>query len=267
MESSMEDLIRRSRLRWRNNRTGSVRVLVPVTYRTEWPDGFGARGWKLDAAIDDRQVIASTSYAGEKIHTSVLVHDILDHYICGFGFSGHRNEAMATAQLGLRTGTEIRTSFALMVEEVLRGEVEGESLATFLSPLLAPHLLTPDRTPQEQMRHLAERLGVNELRSILLSHFYEIGLTGVSRAIASWRRHGLDYDRCTEMGLCLQRLLVHAESWLTGSDPHYLHAIFSLTNERCGLDFESNTGIDRGRVLSLATFVSGGLNEFLQPST
>ena len=63
-------------------RSGSL--VVPVTYRKEWQDGFGARSWKLDAAANDRMVIASTSYTGEKIATSVLVHDLLDHCVSGF---------------------------------------------------------------------------------------------------------------------------------------------------------------------------------------
>lgn len=236
MESNMEYPISRPRLLWKNNGAGSGRVFVPMTYQTEWLDGFGARGWKLDAAIRDHKVIASTSYAGEKIPTSVLVHDILDHFISGFGFSGHRNEAMATAQLGLRTGTEIRSSYALMVEEIMRGEVEGEQLDTFLPLSLKPHLPAEGLAAGEQMRHVADKLGMNELRSILLSHFYEIGLAGVPRAIAAWRRHGLDYNRRAVFGICLQGLLVRAESWLLGPDSQ--HAIFSLANERCTLEVE-----------------------------
>jgi hypothetical protein len=239
MESSMEYLNSRSRPRWKNKSAGRSAVLVPMTYRTEWPDGFGARGWKLDAAIADRPVIASTSYTGEKVPTSVLVHDILDHFVSGFGFSGHRNEAMATAQLGLRTGAEIRSSYALMVEEVTRGEVEGEGLDTFLPPSLTLHLPIEEIKPAEKMRHLAEKLGVNELRSMLLSHFYEMGLAGVPRAIASWRRHDLDYDRRAEMGLCLQRLLVRADSFSVGEDPPLLRATFLLTNEECILTLQS----------------------------
>lgn len=238
--------ISQPQLRSGNNDAGPGRVAVPMTFRTEWPDGFGARGWKLDAAIRDHQVIASTSYAGEKIPTSVLVHDILDHYISGYGFSGHRNEAMATAQLGLRTGTEIRSSYVLMVEEIVRGE--GEDLETFMPPSLMPHLLTQGQSPKEQMSHLADKLGVNELRSILLSHFYEIGLAGVPRAIASWRHYGLDYDRRADLGLCLQRLLMRAESLLAGQDPQYLHATFSLANDGCTLEIEG-----KGRVMEPIT--------------
>ncbi len=59
-------------------------LVIPVTYKREWQDGFGARGWKLDCALDDPNVIAATAETGCQINTSVLVHDILDHYISGF---------------------------------------------------------------------------------------------------------------------------------------------------------------------------------------
>ncbi|HEB97490.1 MAG TPA: hypothetical protein ENI96_13790, partial [Sedimenticola thiotaurini] len=87
------------------------RMRIPVTYRDEWQDGFGARGWKLDASLMESTVISSTAYTGEKVPTSVLVHDILDHLLSGFGFSGHRNEAMAVVQLASRTGADIEISF------------------------------------------------------------------------------------------------------------------------------------------------------------
>ena len=86
-----------------------------MSYRDEWEDGFGVRGWKLDAAMRDSTVIASTAYTGENVPTSVLIQDILDHLLCGFGFSGHRNEAMAVVQLASRTGVDAEISFCPMV--------------------------------------------------------------------------------------------------------------------------------------------------------
>lgn len=67
-------------------------IRIPVTYRHEWHDGFGARGWKLDYSLDDPYIIAATAETGNRIPTSVLVHDILDHYLCGLPLSGQRNE-------------------------------------------------------------------------------------------------------------------------------------------------------------------------------
>ncbi len=239
MKSNPESLVSQSPLRWSGKHPGFEPVWVPVAYRTEWPDGFGARGWKLDAAVGDCHVIASTVYTGEKVPTSVLVHDVLDHYISGFGFSGHRNEAMATAQLGLRGGAEIRSSYLLMVHDILHGEVEGESLDTFLPPSLKRLLPTEALVSVEKMHYLAERLSKGELHSILLSHFYEIGLSGVPRAIASWTSHGLDYERRAAIGLCLQRLLARAETLPELRAGQSIHGAFSLDNELCALALES----------------------------
>lgn len=81
-------------------------VEVSVTYRREWQDGYGARGWKLDVSLDDPEVIASTAEAGLRLPTSVLIQDILDHHLSGLALGGHRNEAVALHQLGLRTGAD-----------------------------------------------------------------------------------------------------------------------------------------------------------------
>ncbi len=109
-----------------------LNIQIPVTWRLEWDDGFGARGWKLDDSLNDPYVIAATADTGSRIATSVPVHDILDHYLCGLPLSGHRNEAIALVQLGLRTGSSPAPDFAAMVDEdLLQGRVNGESMRSF----------------------------------------------------------------------------------------------------------------------------------------
>ncbi|MCA1806103.1 MAG: hypothetical protein LC646_12430, partial [Xanthomonadaceae bacterium] len=106
---------------------------IPVSYRREWQDGFGARGWKLDVSIDEPSVIAATAEHGMRVPTSVLVHDILDHHLCGFGIGGHRNEAMALLQLAARTGADPRVDFRQIVDEdLMQGHCNGEPLLAFL---------------------------------------------------------------------------------------------------------------------------------------
>ncbi|WP_410352766.1 hypothetical protein [Thiohalophilus sp.] len=106
---------------------------VRVTYKKEWDDGFGARGWKLNATIGDPVIIASTRETGQRIPTSVFVHDILDHFLSGFGVSGHRSEAMALRQLYRRTGSDPRPDYRQLVkEDLFYGMVNGEKLKTFL---------------------------------------------------------------------------------------------------------------------------------------
>jgi hypothetical protein len=214
---------------------GRAQARVAVTYRSEWDDGYGAQGWKLDAAMRDGEVIACTAYTGGKVPTSVLVHDILDHWLCGFGASGHRNEAKATTQLGLRVRTEIRSSFEAMVDDVLHDRVAGESLGSFLDdpPL---HGLAPGaaRSP-EDLRRLERELGTDRLRSLLLTHFYEIGLRGVPEALDAWRNRGLDYARRFAIGMALQHLMVEAEQAFAGVEDVVGRGRFVIDNESCAL--------------------------------
>lgn len=211
------------------------RTHIFVTYRDEWQDGFGARGWKLDSTMSDSTVIASTAYTGENVTTSVLIHDILDHLLCGFGFSGHRNEAMAVIQLASRTGADTEISFHPMVEEVMRGLILGESIETFLPDTLKRHLPDSPLSNEESMSCLSRRVGKLQLRSLLLAHFQAIGEEGVGPAKAHWHRAGLDYDRRTAIGLYLQELLVQADEMALTRRWQHARACFLVDNRECGL--------------------------------
>jgi len=59
----------------------------------------------------------------------VFIHDILDHFLSGFGVSGHRSEAMALIQLSKRTGSDYEQ---LVTEDILNGRVNGEVLQSLL---------------------------------------------------------------------------------------------------------------------------------------
>lgn len=184
-------------------------VSVPVTYRKTWDDGFGARGWKVDATIGDPEIIASTRETGQTINTSVFVHDVLDHFLSGFGVSGHRSEAMALIQLEKRTGSDPLPDYVQMVrEDVIRGRVNGEPLMSFLPGKLT-HVLPPDTHFDDKalMRLLADRFGEDGLEAILVRHFFALGNAGRMHAIKSWSAIGLDPDWQTEIGEALQALL------------------------------------------------------------
>ena len=211
---------------------------IPVTYRDEWQDGFGARGWKLDASLMESTVISSTAYTGEKVPTSVLVHDILDHLLSGFGFSGHRNEAMAVVQLASRTGADIEISFRPMVEEVLHGRILGESLEAFLPDTLKHDLPADTLSEGERMSCLSRKLGEQRLRSLLFAHFQAVGEEGIRPAKARWYRAGLNYDRRTAIGLCLQELLAQADEMALSRRWQHARACFLVDNRKCGLSIE-----------------------------
>lgn len=213
-------------------------VAVPVTYRREWQDGFGARGWKLDTAIGDEFVIASTAYTGGNIPTSVLIHDIVDHYLCGFGLSGHRDEAMALIQLRERTGTDIEPDYAQMVDEdIARGLVNGEPLETFLPPDLAQQL-PAQGTPAGRMRALRERIGGQTLHERLIARFFELGEQGRQHAQQAWQRLGLDYAKRPAIALALQHLLEQADAWMLEQEVETMRGRFMITPEECRLEMD-----------------------------
>lgn len=223
-------------------------VVVRVTYRGEWQDGFGARGWKLDSALDDPAVIAATSSTGDRINTSVLVHDILDHYIPGFPLSGHRNEAMALIQLHKRTGSDPRPDYEQMVEEdLMHGVVSGESMRSFLPPPLVQLLPSEVLSGKEVIDFLAKVLGHESLRTALVERFFELGYRGSPLAFASWNGHGLDYARSSAIGTCLQGLLEEVDQILLNEAVPLGRGFFQIGNQACRFVMEQpfNTSFNK----------------------
>ena len=161
---------------------------IPVSYRLAWQDGFGARGWKLDCSIDDPAVIAATAETGARIPTSVFVHDLLDHHLCGLAMSGHRNEAIALVQLASRTGADPRPDFTQMVDEdLMAGRVNGEPLHRFLPPDLLALLPAGIGEGRPVIAPLVEKLGHEPLRQRLIDHFFTLGRDGAARARQAYR--------------------------------------------------------------------------------
>ena len=211
-------------------------MTVPVTFKREWDDGFGAKGWKLDISAHDPEIIASTAFSGESIPTSVLIHDILDHLISGFGPSGHRDEAMALMQLHLRTGSYIRPDIEQMIEEdILHGRVIGETLESFLPNDLFEHLPAASTSNKEKMTALITKLGRDQVLASLLSQFHEIGTLGIPSAKESWENLGLNYSIRTAIGLCLQSLLENADKYVSEHKVSSAQGDFVVGNTACAL--------------------------------
>ncbi len=217
------------------NVCGHAGTIVPVTFKREWDDGFGARGWKLDVSAHDPEIIASSAFPGDNIPTSVLIHDILDHLLSGFAPSGHRNEAMALMQLHLRTGSDIRPDIQQMIEEdILHGNVIGETLESFLPNDLLAHLAdtgTPDS--KDKMTRLITTLGRDQVCASLLSRFHELGMLGIPQAEQHRENLGLDYATRRATGLCLQSLLVDAEQYVSEVGADSARGGFTIANTVC----------------------------------
>lgn len=190
------------------------KIHIPVTYKKSWDDGFGARGWKVDVTIGDPQIIASTRETGPRINTSVFVHDILDHFLSGFGVSGHQSEAMALIQLSKRTGSSPEPDYKQIIDEdILNGRINGESMKSFLPSSLIE--LLPDNTnmtDKETISFLKIKLGIECLSDRLVNHFFTIGRAGEKHAENNWKKLGLNHNKQKEIGNALQKLLVEIDS-------------------------------------------------------
>ncbi|MDT8388146.1 MAG: hypothetical protein RQ736_11580 [Thiogranum sp.] len=219
---------------------GTSTIAVPVTYQREWQDGFGARGWKLDVSINEPSVIAATAETGERIPTSVLVHDILDHHLCGFRIGGHRNEAMALLQLAARTGADPRVDFRQIIDEdIMHGHCNGESLRAFLPPDLAEQLPADLDDDRSLIQHLRSVIDETVLRERLVQHFVQIGESVQSQVEAHWRDLGLSYRRRSEMGKALQQLLARVDKQARDQHWEQAHGRFMVGDQECALVLET----------------------------
>jgi len=212
-------------------------VVLPATYCTEWQDGYGVRGWKLDVSLNDPAVIASTEETGARIPTSVFVHDIVDHHLCGLAMSGHRNEAIALHLLSERTGSSPIPDYTQMTEEdILPGQINGEAMQCFLPDNLVNEV--PEEIRKDNValiQHLSGKLGRAQLKKLLIRHFETLGKMGYENAREAWGETGLDFQKRKQIGLCIQELLEQSSTHLIETSPETLHAEIRLSNDSCCL--------------------------------
>lgn len=224
----------------------SDKVYLSVTYQRSWDDGFGARGWKVDATIGDPQIIASTRETGPRINTSVFIHDILDHYLSGFGVSGHRSEAMALVQLSKRTNSSPKPDYEQIIsEDILNGRVNGESMKTFLPQDLVKLLpIKSNMTDKEVISFLNKKMGELKLKNNLVKHFFKLGKAGEEHAIQSWKKLGLNPDKQAKIGLALQKLLVKIDSKVEKMQIEKLKGFIVIDNHDVSFNINSDDSIN-----------------------
>lgn len=221
-------------------------VQVAVTYKKSWSDGFGARGWKVDATIGDPEIIASTRETGQRINTSVFIHDILDHFLSGFGVSGHRSEAMALIQLSKRTGSDPGADYEQLVrEDILNGRVNGEELVDFLPADLSG--LLPAKvamTDKQVIAFLREQVGEDRLIKSLVENFSNLGREGENHADESWKILGLDTNKRAVIGHALQSLLVVIDQAVEALGIEKLNGVIAIDATHVTFNISDGSNID-----------------------
>ena len=219
-----------------------------VTYHSEWQDGYGAQGWKLNVTMHDPDVIACTPYPGNKTPTSVLVHDILDHLVCGFGLSGFANEARATAMHGIRNGIEVRSSYEWMADEILSTKLLNVQITDFLPESIMDSIPTPS-TADKTMALLLENNDRADIRNHLVAGFFRVGLSGIPIAISNWQNQRLDFNRMYSIGVCLQALFIEAQDIIVSRTVETARGQILVGNEVCEFAVETDDPSKQERIV------------------
>lgn len=176
-------------------------IHIPVTYRACWNDGFGPRGWKLDATLGDPRIIAST-----------------------------RDTAS-------RTRADPTPDYRQMVEEdLLAGRVLGEGLRSFLPAELLSHAAEDgDLSNAEAMGRLRHRIGAQALTGRPVDRFFELGGSGTQHALESRKKLTLDPTKRRELGLALQSALDACDTEVEASGAELVEAVVTIGADRCAL--------------------------------
>lgn len=225
-------------------------VTVPLVYRTDWDDGFYARGWKIEGEMRRGAVIASTSTISGASPTSVPVHDILDHWVSGFSCHEWIGEAKAIVMHGLRNGIDVRRSLQAMAQEMAQG---GYSLRGGEEPLSAGGSVDADCPARASLRGERKRRSAAVEESfttrvnVLTMALHRRGLEGVGEAVQRWRWHGLEFGRMELIGRALQELLNAAECRLAKSKAHEAKGVVTITNQECCMTLIAGDEVDRLR--------------------
>ncbi len=218
---------------------------IPVTYRATWDDDYGVRGWKLDSVIGERGIIAATPHPGDRIPTSVFVHDLVDHHIPGFALSSYRDEAKALAQLATRTGSDPVPDYQQMIdEELLAGRTGSESLAAFLPPELAERLPRHGNN-HERMAAVRAELGDGWVRATLTARFIQLGWEGMAEARDAWHQAGLDPERRQQTALALQALFEELDQYVQREAFEEVHGAFRIAPDEIAFEAAEGYGLVR----------------------
>lgn len=211
-----------------------------LTYRDEWSDSFGARGWKLESAVANPEIIACTAHAGGKSPTSVIVHDILDHLVSGFGLSGCLNEARAIVMHGLRNGIEVRSSFECLVDDILRDPASDSDARELFAALLPAPVRFCCRSSAEMVERVGAQLGTAKMRARLIQRLIGVGLGGVRTAMTNWERRHLPFEKMADIGFCVQELLEKADDAILANKIAVADALLDLSDDVCRLELSTN---------------------------
>jgi len=200
----------------------------------------GAACWRLDP--DGGQVRSGNPdyCAAARDHVHGLVHEVIDHWIPGFGPQSHRAEAKALIQHAARTGSDPLPALQRMVDgDLLKGHCEGEGLADFLPCELRQYLPGGNLTDGERMRILRGELGDGLVRTRLTTRLVDLGWEGMAPARATWIGRGLDFRRRRGVADALRRVQDWMEDTVRREDLAQAQGELAVASDMVRFRFEA----------------------------
>lgn len=101
--------------------------------------------------------------------------------------------------------------------------------------------LIPDHVGDDKavIEFLRREFGKRSLRDNLVNHFVAIGESVQDRVELHWLFMGLDYQRRSDMGMALQRLLVQIDGRACEQDWTQAQGRFVVGNRQCAIELDS----------------------------
>ena len=177
----------------------------------------------------------SSTAIGPASPTSVPIHDVLDHWVCGFGWRTYSDEAKATVMHGLRNGIDVRKSFELLAEDLIADQnpLEPIELFNLYRGLLLGGALNPSR---EAFNRVICQMGHEKAIASTSMSLHRIGLEGIHEAQRQWQKLGLNLSLMGHIGLALQELLKEAESIIVANKHDFIDATLGIQISNCTIE-------------------------------
>lgn len=216
-------------------------MITILTYKDSWPDSYGVSGWRLCDSEGRFPAFPSSAAVGTASPTSVPIHDVLDHWTCGFGWHTYSDEAKATVMHGLRNGIDVRRSFELLAEDLIVDQQPSEPIDFFVSHrrlVRDPGRENPSCNRETVIRTISQMGRRNAIAAASMG-LRRVGLEGIGEAQCRWRKLGLDFSLMGHIGHVLQELLEEAESIVAAEKQEFIDAAFEITPDICSINVAS----------------------------
>jgi hypothetical protein len=210
-------------------------VTVGAT-RVADPHASAEQAWHIDPAVAPGGSVDCPAAGRSSLD---LIHELLDHWIPGFGLAGAGAEAKALVQFAARTGADPIPALQALVDRLLlAGQPAGDPLADLLPGDLLTRLSRAELADAAFLQRLRAELGDGLLRARLTARLLDLGWGGMGPARATWFGRGLDFRRRQALARSLERVLAWMEDSVQRAEPATFHGELAVASDMVRFRFD-----------------------------